>query len=129
MENKKFILSLLSEKMGICHLGKNIPIPDWAVNGDFFSVTKTERELSIVLPQDKIPAGVFFEKNWRAFVLEDVADGVHSVGIIASLTGPLAEAGISIFDISTYETNYILIEEKNLEKAEEILAKFCEIKK
>lgn len=68
------------------------------------------------------------EGDWRAFKLEgDVA--ITSVGIIAALAKPLAEAGISIFNVSTFETNYVLVEDKNLEKAKEVLSKFCEIKK
>lgn len=129
MENaKKFTLFILPEKLGICHLGKNIPVPDWALNADFFSITKTEQELSIVCPQDKIPGGVLFEKDWRAFRLESVADGVYTAGIIVHLASPLAEANISIFNVSTYETNYILVEEKNLEKAKKVLSETCEIK-
>ena len=124
----KLTLSVLPEKLGICHLGKNVPVPDWASVGDFFSITGTDQELSIVYPQEKIPGGILFEKDWRAFKLESVVDGVYAVGIIACLAKPLAEAGISIFNISTYETNYILVEEKNLEKAKKVLSKFCAIK-
>jgi hypothetical protein len=126
---KKFILFVLLEKLGICHLSKSVPVPDWSLDGDFSSVTKTGRELSIVYPQDKIPAGILFEKDWRAFRLESILNGLYSVGVIASLSRPLAEAGISVFNISTYETNYILVEDKNLEKAVKILSEFCEIKK
>ena len=129
MQNtKKFTLVVLPEKLGICHLGKNIPVPDWATQGEFFSITGTSQELSIVYPQEKIPGGILFEKDWRAFRLESVADGVHAVGIIACLAKPLAEANISIFNISTYETNYILVEEKNLEKAKKVLSEFCTVK-
>jgi uncharacterized protein len=127
-DSKKFILSVVPEKMGICHLGKNIPIPDWAIDGDFFSITKTEEELSIVCFQDKIPAGILFEKDWRAFRVEEIPDILYSVGVIASLAKPLAEAGISIFNISTYETNYILVEDKNFGKAKQVLSLFCDIK-
>ena len=125
---EKLTLSILPEKLGICHLEKNSPIPDWATSGEFFSITRTDRELSIVYPQAKIPGGVLFEKDWRAFRLEGVVEGIYSVGIIASLSKPLAEAGISIFNISTYETNYLLVEEKNLEKAKKILGEFYNIK-
>ncbi|MBI2625394.1 MAG: ACT domain-containing protein [Candidatus Nealsonbacteria bacterium] len=117
---EKIKLSILPEKLGICHFDKNSPIPDWALEGDFFSITRTSQELSIVYPQEKIPGGVLFEKDWRAFKLESVAD-IYSVGIIASLTKPLAENGISVFNISTYETNYLLVEEKNFERAKEII--------
>ena len=125
---KKFILSVLPEKLGICHLGKNIPVPEWASKGDFFSITRTSQELSIVYPQEDIPAGILFEKSWRAFKVESVLDGVYCVGVIASLSALLAQEGISILNISTYETNYVLVEEKNFEKAVEILSSFCDIK-
>ncbi|MDI6883390.1 MAG: ACT domain-containing protein, partial [Patescibacteria group bacterium] len=91
-------------------------------------ITRSEQELSIVYPQEKIPGGVLFEKNWRAFKVEGIVDGIYAVGIIASLSKPLAEAGISIFNISTYETNYLLVEEKNLAKVKKVLSKFCNIK-
>jgi len=128
MKNKKLIISILPEKFGICHFDKKTPIPEWALEGNFSSITKTDQEISIVYPQGKIPGGVLFEENWIAFRLESVVDGVYAVGIIASLSAPLAKTGISIFNISTYETNYLLVEEKNLAKAKIILSKFCEIK-
>jgi hypothetical protein len=127
MKNKKFTLSILPEKLGICHLSKNIPIPDWAKSISFCSITRTKEELSIVCPQGKIPGGVMFEKDWRAFKLEGDL-GLASIGVIASLANPLARAGISIFNVSTYETNFVLVEDKNLKKAKAILGKFCNIK-
>ena len=129
MKNKKLTLSILPEKLGICHLAASSPIPSWATSGEFFSITRTDQELSIVYPQEKIPPGILVEKDWRAFRVESVVDGVYAVGIITSLSKPLAETGINIFNISTYETNYILLEEKNLEKAKKILGKFCKINK
>ncbi|OGZ18713.1 MAG: hypothetical protein A2175_00285 [Candidatus Nealsonbacteria bacterium RBG_13_42_11] len=127
MDTPKFTLSVLPEKLGICHLNKNTPIPDWSKDISFCSITRTSDELSIVCPQEKIPGGVLFEEDWRAFKLEGDVE-LSSVGVIASLAKPLAEAGISIFNVSTYETNYVLVEDKNLEKAKEVLSKFCEIK-
>ncbi|MDP3995697.1 MAG: ACT domain-containing protein [bacterium] len=127
--NKKFILFVLPEKLGICHLGKNVPVPEWASQGEFFSITRTSQELSIVYPQKKIPAGILFEKNWRAFRIDTILSTFSSVGVIAALANPLAEAGISILNISTYETNYLLVEEKNLERAAKALSSFCHIKR
>jgi len=124
----KFTLSVLPETLGICHLSKNSPIPEWAEDISFCSITRTKEELSVVCPQDKIPAGVMAEKGWKAFMLGgDLA--ISSVGVIASLAKPLADAGISIFNVSTYETNYILVEEKNIDEAVRVLGEFCEIKK
>ena len=125
---EKLTLVLLAEKLGICHLDKRNQVPSWAQEGAVFSsVTRTKDELSIVYPQNKIPGGVLVEKDWRAFKLESVVDALKSVGIISSLAKPLAEAKISIFNISTFQTNYIMVEEKNLEKAMKVLSKFCKI--
>lgn len=125
----KLILSILPEKLGICRFDENSPIPAWAQEKtNFTSITRTTNELSITLPQEKIPGGVMVEKDWRAFKLEGDVE-LSSVGIIASLAKPLAEAGISIFNVSTYETNYILVEEKNLVKAKKILGAFCDFEK
>ncbi len=127
MKTKKFTLTVLPEKLGICHLGKNSPIPDWAKDASFCSIARTATELSVVCPQDKIPANVRAEKDWRAFKVKGPL-GFIMTGIVSSLSAPLAKAGISILYISTYETDYILVEEKNLAKAKKVLAGFCEIK-
>ena len=127
MSNMKFILSILPEKLGICRLSERSEIPEWAQDINFCSITRTKTELSIVCSQDEIPGGVLVERDWRAFKLEGDL-GIESVGVIATLSKPLADAGVSIFNISTYETNYVLVEDKNLAKAVEVLSKFCEIR-
>ncbi|MFH1780593.1 MAG: ACT domain-containing protein [Candidatus Nealsonbacteria bacterium] len=127
MIQQKPILSILPEKLGICRFDEKSSIPAWAQELNFCSITRTRTELSIVCSQDEIPAGVLAEKDWRAIKLEGSL-GLESVGVIAGLSHPLADAGISIFNISTYETNYILVEDKNLKKAIEVLSTFCEIR-
>lgn len=124
----KLVLSILPEKLGICHFPKNTPIPDWAKEISFCSITRTPDELSIICPQEKIPPGILVEKNWRTFKVQGPL-GFSLTGIVASLSQPLAKAKISILYISTYETDYLLVEEKNLKRAEEILSTFCQIKK
>jgi hypothetical protein len=123
----KLILSVLPEKLGICHFSKNSSIPDWAKDISFCSISRTPNELSIVCPQEKIPAGVLVERNWRAFKVQGPL-GFVMTGIVASLSEPLAEAKISILYIDTYETSYLLVEEKNFEKSKKILGKFCDIR-
>jgi len=128
MKTKKLTLSILPEKFGICHFDKKSKTPDWArEETSFTSITRTSDELSIISPQDKIPGGVLAEKNWRAFKVKGPL-GFVLTGIVSSLSKPLAEAKISILYISTYETDYLLVEDKNLEKAQKILGKFCNIK-
>jgi len=124
----KLTLSILPEKFSICHFDKKSPTPDWARGeSSFTSITRTSDELSIILPQDKIPGGVIFEKDWRVFKVKGPL-GFVLTGIVASLSKPLAGAEISILYISTYETDYLLVEDRNLDKAKKILRKFCDIK-
>jgi hypothetical protein len=128
MPNKKLTLSVLPEKLGICHFDENSPIPSWATEGSsYFTITKTKDELSVVCPQEKIPGGVLAEKDWRAFKVEGPL-GFTLTGIVSVLSSPLAQAEISIFYISTYETDYILVKEENLEKAKKVLRNICDIK-
>ena len=128
MKTKKLTLSILPEKFGICYFNKKSPVPEWATKEtNFTSITKTSDEFSIVCPQDKIPGGVMCEKDWRAFKIQGPL-GFVLTGIVSSLSKPLAKAKISILYISTYETDYLLVEDKNLAKAKKILGKFCEIK-
>lgn len=127
MASKKLTLSILPEKFGICHFNKNSHIPAWATGKtSFTSITLTSDELSIICPQDKIPAGVIFEKDWRAFKVKGPL-GFILTGIVSSLSTPLAEAKISILYVSTYETDYLFVEDKNLVQAKEILGTICNI--
>jgi len=128
MKIKKFTLFILPKELGICHFSKNSPIPKWAEKSKgFYSITRTLDELSIVCLQENIPPDVMAEKNWRAFKVKGPL-GFSLTGIVASLSKPLAEAQVSILYISTYETDYLLVEEKNLQKTKEVLSEFCDIK-
>ncbi|MFH1575880.1 MAG: ACT domain-containing protein [Candidatus Nealsonbacteria bacterium] len=127
MTKQKFVLSVLPETLGICRFDEGSAIPAWAQDISFCSITRTRTELSIVCRQEEIPGGVLVEKDWRAFKLEGDL-GLESVGVIATLSKPLSDAGISIFNVSTYETNYVLVEDKNLDKAVEVLSQFCEVR-
>lgn len=126
-KTKKLSLSIIPGIFGICHLAKNSEIPEWTKSFvGFCSITRTDDELSIVLPQDKIPAGVMAEKGWQCFKVKGPLD-LSLTGIVSSLAGPLAKAKISIFYISTYETDYLMVEEKNFSRAKKILVKTCNI--
>lgn len=103
-------LRLLDEKFGICRLNKDEHLPEWAASGNFYSVTKTMDELSVVCVQDSIPSGIKCEKDWRAFKVEGPLD-FSLIGILSSLSTILAQNKISIFAISTYDTDYILVKD------------------
>jgi hypothetical protein len=120
-------LSVLPQKVAICQLDKDASIPSWATKDkSFFSVSKTSDELSIICSQRHVPSDVKAEKNWRAIKVEGILDFSLS-GILISILKPLAEAEISVFVISAYPTDYILVKEKELKKALKILGKFFNI--
>lgn len=115
-------MSLLKEKYGVCRLDKDEAIPGWAINSDFYSVAKTMDELSIVCSQDSIPNEVNCEKDWRVLKVEGPLD-FSLIGILSSISTILAQESISIFAISTYDTDYILIKSDNIDKAIDVLSK------
>lgn len=121
MPEKTLTMSLLPERFGVCRLNKDELIPPWAKNSDFYSITKTMDELSIVCPQTAIPGDVKCEKDWRALKVEGPLD-FSLIGILSSISTILARQGISIFAISTYDTDYILVKEKDLVNAIKALA-------
>ena len=119
---KKTVLNLLPEKLGICRLQGNAPLPDWLSSSrNFYAVTGTADETSIVCREELIPAGCPSEKGFYAFRVEGPLD-FSLTGILASLLTPLADAGIAVFTISTYDTDYILVKKDKLEKAIDALS-------
>ncbi len=109
-------LSVLEGRLAVCRLDAGAEVPTWATAGTPFSVTRTPEELSVVCPEESVPDGVRCERGWRALVLEGPMD-FSLVGVLASVTRPLAEAGVSIFSISTYDTDYVLVREEALDGA------------
>jgi hypothetical protein len=116
MNRPNLTLSLLPENYSICRLGPEADIPPWAMAGDFYSITRTEKELSLVCSQEFVPVGVRCEKGWRCILVSGTLD-FYVTGILASLTNSLAEAGISVFAISTFDTDYLLVKADNLKRA------------
>jgi hypothetical protein len=89
---------------------------DAAVPASFFSVTRTPDELSIVCVESQAPDDAKSERGWR--VLQVIGPLEFSLtGILAAIAAPLAAAGVSIFAISTFDTDYVLVKEENLAKA------------
>lgn len=107
------ILSALNERLAICRLDPEVEIPAWATVAGFCSVTRTNDEISVVCPVEHVPEDVKFERGWRAFGVEGPLD-FSLVGVLAGISSSLSEAGISIFAISTYDTDYVLVKEEKL---------------
>ncbi len=113
-------LVLLEPSFAVCRLSACEAVPDWAQRGTFSSVTRTPLELSIVCEAGNVPAEIEAETGWRCLMVEGPL-AFTEVGILASLTRPLATAGVSVFAISTFDTDYLLVKEASLERAISIL--------
>ncbi len=120
MAGIKLKLELLANSYAICRLAPDEAIPAWATRGDFFSISKSHAELSIVCAQNQVPADVCSEKDWRLIMVKGPLD-FGLTGILASLTQPLADAHLSIFAVSTFDTDYLLLKAANLEPALRVL--------
>ncbi|EKQ57533.1 MULTISPECIES: ACT domain-containing protein [unclassified Clostridium] len=116
MSTKILSLRLLKEKYGVCRLDKTASIPEWSKESDFLSITKTWDELSIVCLESNIPNDVKHEKDWRILKVEGPLD-FSLIGILSKISSILAENEISIFAISTYDTDYILVKDKDVDNA------------
>lgn len=123
-QTDKLTLSILPNALAVCQFPKGTPIPSYVFNSSFFSVTQTETELSVVCDQSVVPADVKKAGDWRAFKVEGPLD-FSQVGILSSLANPLAENRIPIFVMSTYDTDYLLVQDKHLSEAKRVLGKFC----
>lgn len=87
------------------------------LNAPFCFFAKTDEEISLVCPTDYAPPQTLArEDGWRAFRIEGVLD-FSLIGILAKISGILAAQGIGLFAVSTYNTDYILVKEENLQKA------------
>ena len=95
-------------------------IPEWAYLGEFFSITKTADELSIVCLSGVIPESVEKDAGWQVLKIEGVLS-FDLVGILAQVSAVLAEAEVSIFAISTYNTDYILVNNRDFDSAVVVL--------
>jgi len=105
----------------VCRLGPDATVPAWAWQGPLVSVTRTMDELSIVCAEATVPPdGVQVERGWRAFRVAGRLD-FALVGILARLTAPLAEAGVSVFALSTFDTDYLLVRAADVDRAAEAL--------
>ena len=120
MEPRSLTLVQVAGHFAVCRLAAEEPVPAWAMGGAFVSVTRTEAELSIVCAEDALPAGVQAEKGWRCLRVRGPL-GFGMTGILASIALPLAGSGVSIFVVSTYDTDYLLVQDRDLERAKDAL--------
>ncbi|MCA9915836.1 MAG: ACT domain-containing protein [Anaerolineae bacterium] len=108
-------LRLLPEIFGILKLTPPQPFPDWLQTAGIYFVAQTEDEFSVMCPQQHILAGIDYDADWRCFRVEDVA--YDEVGVVARVSQPLADAGLSLFLVSTHDRDYVFVAESNLQQA------------
>lgn len=114
-------LALLSERFAICRLSARQPVPSWfRYQGVLSSITYTSDECSIVCPEEIVPDDVQSERGWKAIKVLGPLD-FSLTGILASLATPLAEAHIPLFALSTFDTDYLLIQNTFLTDAQKTL--------
>lgn len=115
-----YAIEVLPDTFAVCRLDPGAEVPPWASQGSIVSVSRTDAELSIVCAASVVPPGVAAERHFRALRVRGPLP-FDAVGVLASLVGPLAGAGISIFSISTYDTDYLLMHSDHLEPAIRVL--------
>ena len=109
-------LRVLPGELVVSRLAPDAPAPPLPPQATLFAVTRTADELSIVCPAAEAPAGATIERGWRALQVAGPLDFALT-GILAAIAGPLAAAGIALFAISTYDTDYVLVRAANLDEA------------
>lgn len=108
-------LETLPGRFAICRLAPDAELPAWA-RGSFVSSTRTLEELSIVCPDEAVPDGVRCESGRSALRVAGTLD-MGLIGVLARLTRPLADAGVALFAVSTYDTDYLFVDERDLATA------------
>ncbi|WP_199231691.1 ACT domain-containing protein [Azospirillum sp. TSO35-2] len=127
-EQSGLTLSVLPDRLAVAQLPPGSGLPAWLDWSDpLVGATRSGDELSILCPEDRVPADVKAERGWRAFKVEGTLD-FSLFGILARIAVPLAQAHVPIFAISTYNTDYVLVRADDLDKAADVLALTCTVK-
>lgn len=103
-------------RFAVCKLPPGAPIPAWSTAGDVFSVTRTADELSIVCRQELVPDTIQAERGWCCLRVAGSME-FTLVGVLASLTAPIAAAGVGVFAVSTFDTDHLFVKETDFETA------------
>ena len=101
-------LTVMPGTLAVCRLDAGDPLPGWADNREFCAIVRTRQELSVVCPARQVPLGVRAESGWRALRVAGPVDFALT-GVLAALAAPLARAQVSLFAISSYDTDYLLV--------------------
>lgn len=114
-------LLLFEDEFAICRLDRNAPVPGWATKGYFFSVSRTPDELSLVVLQTNVPAGVECEGGWRCLKIESPFEFDLS-GMISTIAAPIAGAEIDVFAVATQDSDYLMVRARDLDRTMSLLS-------
>ena len=113
---RKLTLEILPGELAVAKLPADSPLPSWAGGRSFCCLLRTEQELTVVCPSASLPEGVEAESGWRAMQVRGPLP-FEEVGILSCLSGALARAAVSIFALSSFSTDTILVPEALLPRA------------
>ena len=113
-----FSISRFPETLAVVRLAPGAEIPEWAESSSIFSITATANETSLVCAGRSVPKKARHEKPLTAFCVDGPLD-FGQTGVLVALLTPLAEAGISVFTLSTFDTDWILVHIGDADRAAE----------
>lgn len=113
-------ISICDGLFTVCRLAPGDELPAWSATSDFISVTRSPDELSIVCCQHLVPQEIQCSRNWRLMRIDGDLD-LQMIGVLSGLLAPLARAGVSVFVLSTYDTDYFMVPAQVLGQAAEVL--------
>jgi hypothetical protein len=118
--NRTLILSVMEGRYAIAKFPSDAEIPAWVNGSAFSSVTRTLEELSVVIAEASVPAGLNASRGWRMMKVHGPF-AFDETGVVAALANPLARVGVGIFVISTFDTDYLLVQHEEIPVAVETL--------
>ncbi len=122
-------LEWIPGRFAVIQLPANAPIPMWVLDVDgLTNITRTQKELSIVCQEQYVPEGIEADKDWIALCFSEPVS-FKEIGLVAKLTSTLAEAGVSLFAISTYENDILLTKSSDSIATRQALGQVCDISK
>ncbi|QCX27333.1 ACT domain-containing protein [Nocardioides jishulii] len=118
MTEQTYTLEQFPEQLAVVRLGPGAPIPAWAESSSIFSVTATATETSVVCAARNVPTKARHERSFTAFAVKGPLDFAQT-GVLIALLTPMAEADISVFTLSTFDTDWILVPKQHADAAAE----------
>jgi len=127
MSGAELELEWIAGRFAVCRLPATAEIPQWVpAGGGLISITRTDRELSIIAAEQAVPNEVPAERGWVAMRIVGKL-GFSAVGVLAKLSGALAGAGVGVLAISTYETDILLVKSADAQRAARALGAVADV--